>query len=742
MLTIFPAIAIAAIGAVGSLNNDTIPQDSIPVDTLFSKELDDFVITAKKKVIKSDGATLTYDLKEDVTSKGSTLLDALRKVPMVTVDGQDKIKINGDSNFKIYVNGKEEPMLEANYDKIFKSMPAESFSKIEVITEPGAKYDAEGTGGILNLITETKQSKDGYTGSITGNLSNRESALSLFGRAKYGNLNIDANINTAATLLSKQKQKSFKESIDYTNNEAYRLINEQTQNIGFKYFESALNASWTPDEKNIISFGGNYTGLDGSIDNMRQSSNMYDINGNRKWASLQIFNGSLKMGSASANASFQHNFSESGRLIIAYLFNYGKNPLHITAENIEEYNNSVPYSYSFNNINNYTREHTAQIDYSQYFKEKKHLLEAGTKMIFRDNSTNSTQGYGNSLNNWISDESEDVLLTQLQNIYALYASYTGTFGSWSVKTGLRYEHTDMGMKYLNRDNLKSWSDLNDIVPNAAITYMFSPYANLRLAYQMRISRPSLDQINPYQMNIMDNYVQEGNPNLSSQKNNNVSLTYSNFGGKIGGNIGITYSQTDNAIENYDYFDGQINYSTYANIGSRKNIALQGFMNYNISNKMSVSLNGRIAYVHLRSTSPDYSNHGWTGNYGANWSYTAPSDIKISAYGGQNVHNVSLQGYSSGFYYYGLGVSKDFLKNKSLNVALNASNIFQKYSSYKNYTYTKNHYVFNNWMNQSWRVSLSISWKFGHLSTPAKKVELDITNDDLSSGKKGQGGIGL
>ena len=145
------------------------------------EDLDEFVVTAEKPIIKSDGAKLTYDVEEDITSKGTTALDMLRKVPMVSVDGQDNIRINGQENFKIYVNGKEDAFLSANYQKVLKAMPAESISKVEVITDPDAKYDAEGTAGILNLITERSRKDEGYSGSLTANFSRLNAGASAFG---------------------------------------------------------------------------------------------------------------------------------------------------------------------------------------------------------------------------------------------------------------------------------------------------------------------------------------------------------------------------------------------------------------------------------------------------------------------------------------------------------------------------------------------------------------------------------
>ena len=113
-------------------------------------ELDDLVVTASVPLVHSDGAKLTYNVTEDPEAKSSNTLDILRKVPGVTVDAQENVKVNGQSSFKIFLNGKEDPMLSGDIKTILKSMPASTIQKIEVISEPGAKYEAEGTGGILN----------------------------------------------------------------------------------------------------------------------------------------------------------------------------------------------------------------------------------------------------------------------------------------------------------------------------------------------------------------------------------------------------------------------------------------------------------------------------------------------------------------------------------------------------------------------------------------------------------------
>lgn len=705
-------------------------------------DLDELVVTANKKIVQSDGAKLTYNLSEDNTTKGQTMLDALKKVPMVTVDGQDNIMINGDSNFKIYVNGKEEPMLQANASKIFKSMPAEAFQKIEVITEPGAKFDAEGTGGILNLITEQKQNKDGYTGTLSASFNNQMWGASAFGRVKTGKFTADANVNYANNGIWGQDQRSCEEQINHFSDDNHRQVTTGSQKVKFHYTDVNLNASCEFDDRNLFTFGGSYMDMNGRINSMTRNTAGYDRNGNRSFEFNQNLRGFLHNNSASANASYQHSFDNKGhRLNIAYLFNFGKSPLHAWSENTGVFNYEFPLPYSTTLTDSYNREHTVQLDYANPFGGDKHLLETGYKMILRHNTnTSSTLSGKNETEQIVTDE---VDMLQKQNIFAAYASYTGNYGNIGVKAGVRYEHTDMGIDFRKGENEDFDKTLDDVVPNAALTYMFSPASNLRLAYQMRISRPSLNQVNPYRLSIMETEVMTGNPDLESERNNKISLTYTNFSRIAGGNIGIEYSQTDNAITSYNYWIDNVTYQSYANIGHNRRFSFFGFFNWNITSKMTFSVNGRATYVSLKSKSPDYTNHGWQGNYGANWAYTAPGDLKLSVYGGQMIHRIMLQGHSSGYNYYGLGISRDFLKEKNLTVTVNASNFFTKYTSYKSYIKTEKYSVNTDWRNRNWTVGINLSWRFGHLKSQTKKTALQIQNDDKSMPEeKGGGGLGL
>lgn len=169
--------------------------DSLRADSIFkSLELQGVEVVKQKALVKSDIDKITYNIEDDPDSKANSTLDMLRKVPMVTVDGEDNIQVNGSSSFKVYVNSKPNQMMSNNPKEVLKSMPASSIKRIEVITNPGPKYDAEGVGGIINIITHGKNI-EGYTATFSANVNNQGLGAGAYTTIKSGKLTMSANLN-------------------------------------------------------------------------------------------------------------------------------------------------------------------------------------------------------------------------------------------------------------------------------------------------------------------------------------------------------------------------------------------------------------------------------------------------------------------------------------------------------------------------------------------------------------------
>lgn len=742
-LLLFLPASMSAATPDEPLTATTSAPDALLTDSVadIATELDDFVVVADRPIVHTDGAKLTYNMEEDPAAKGNTLLDALKKVPMVSVDGDDNIRINGESNFKIYVNGKEDPALSANYKNIFKAMPAESVVKVEVITEPGARYDAEGTAGIINLVTISKNSTDGYSGSVSASFSKKQAGGSLYGRMRKGKLALSANADYADGSIFKQSNTGETLTENLQSETRRFQVSRQRQNVGFRYAGAGLHFSYDLTDNDLLTADGTFYSVKGWISDASFSSSILSADGSLFGLSSRDAHGKIANTGVNAGTSWQHTFDEAGqKLILSYLFNYGYNNLN--ADFVQDKAEGAAIASPFQRSDNseWNHEHTVQADYINPFGGETHTLETGAKAVWRRNDAFAGNFYGNSAADAAESLAERSDITQKQDIYAVYASYNGKFGNLKATAGLRYEHTRMGIDFHYGDYTDFSKELNDVVPNAAIAYNFSHTSNLRLAYQMRISRPSLNQVNPFRLSIDPYQVETGNPDLGSEKSNKVAVTYSNFGGPLGGNVAIEYSTINNVISRYKYMADDVLYSSFANLGKSRNLSLSGYMQWTIIPRMQFTLNARISRQWFSAKSPDLSNKGWRLNYGANWSYSLSSGFRFNVYGGQLTRSYNLQGHNDGWYYYGVGLSKSFLKNDALTITLNASDFLQDSSSYKSVSRDENLITSTKYINKDWNVGISLSWNFGSLKTDVKRTSAAIDNDDKSSvgAKSGNG----
>ena len=721
------------------VSSDTVPTPGY--------DLEELVVEGERPIIQTDGAKLTYNVDEDPASESSTVLDILRKVPQVSVDGNGNIRLNGSDAFKFQLNGVDNPMLKQYAGQVLPSMPASMVVKIEVITEPGAKEDAEGTAGIINIITERTQAEDGARGSVTLQVANRNLTPSIFGIIKKDKVTLSLNANYQWGFAPQHAE--LESDILYREAAGGGSLNSVVgQKMKHQFGGGNLNFSWEPNAKNLFTVGADFMVFDARLNSIYGSTAMYDPAGAMLWSFNQQGHGNMRIFNLSANASYRHNFAEKGNfLVVSYLFNFGRNNLGVNREYLDFINYINPMPYESQGNKTFNRGHTVQLDYSNDFKSEKHLLEVGAKGIFRRNSARARQLLSeNPIEGGITlPPSEDIL--QPQDILAGYAVYTGSYGKLGVIGGLRYEHTRMGITDLLLVDRSFIRNLNDWVPNAALTWNFNDYSNMRLAYQMRISRPSIEQVNPFELQFSPYEIRKGNPELKSEHTHLVSLKYSAFAGVVGGSIGLEYNLADNAISSFTYLLQQNGFNTlvtsYANIGRKESGAFSAMFSLGLAKGMNLGVSGRIAYNHLSAPAESLSNHGWSGNIGASWNYTVASVNKFAVYGTWNSRIIDIQGYNSAFYFYGLSASRDFLKDKSLTLGLSANNFFQKGMKFKSYSPTANTVSYNTArVFNSWNLALSISWKFGSLKGQVKETGVEIKNEDINTSTNKPQGAGF
>jgi len=698
-----------------------------------NKNLAEVTVTALKPLIKVDLDKITYDIKSDPEAKSTTTLDMLRKVPMVTVDGDDKIQLKGSSSFKVYINGKPSGMMTKNASQALKSMPASSVKSIEVITEPGAKYDAEGLGGIINIVTD--KALNGVTGTLRAGTDTRGSNNGgLYFSSKLGKFGLTANLNYNA---QKNPQSTFFNERENLNPQSVNFITQDSHsssNYNFGY--GSIEASYEIDSLNLVSFSMNGN-LGGSKTNSTGKTSMLDNNRDTLSAYNQELHSSGNWGGVDMSVDYQRTFKKPDQLFsLSYRYSHtpDNSDNNSTLTGLRNYIGSTQHTLSEAGGN----EHTFQSDYSEPFN-KIHVIEFGAKFILRlNNSANSYFQQNPDTHAWdpIANRPQNNL-DQTQDILGAYGSYTLKLKKLSLRAGLRYEQTWSNV-LLTDTNFHF--NFRNLIPSVTMSYKFSESSSVRLSYNQRISRPGIWYLNPYVDNSNPNAIQQGNPDLSPEISNSFSVNYSNITPKLTVNTNLYTAFTNNSIERVSsLLNDSTTFTTFKNIGLSTRSGLSLSVNWQPSKLLRINGNGNCNYVNMSTNDGSgIQNKGVNYGFQAGVQYTLPFELKWSMNYGYSSPNVYLQGKYSGYYYYNTSLSHDFF-NKKLNVNLRASNFISKSLNFTSSMSTAE-YKSNSFYSYVYRnFGVTVVYSFGKLKEQIKKVQRTIENSDVKGGGQSNGG---
>ena len=713
----------------------------VDLGTLYTSEDSEMLagveVVAQKPLVKAEIDKIAYSIEDDPDAKTNTTLEMLRKVPLVTVDAEDNIQVNGSSNFKVHVNGKPNTLMSNNPKEVLRSLPANSVKSIEVITEPGAKYDAEGIGGILNIIT-TEARMQGYNVTLGANAGNRNAGAYAYGTVQVGKFTATGNYSYSAQYAPRGYSSSGRE--DYTSDQYKYLRSDGSSESDGTFQFGNIEASYEIDTMNLITFSTNVFSGGFDSDN-RSASEMLDAN--RAFAYRYDTRGesSNSFGNVGVNLDYQHSMKRKGEYLTAsYKFN--NSPNNSEAETFYEDIEAVPFDLFDQRYDNDARtaEHTVQLDYVNPLNDM-HYIDAGAKYIFRKNTSDSKYFLEQPDGSFLQSDEMSSMFDQGQHILAAYADYQLKWKKLGVKAGVRYEHTFMDVEYALQPERNFDAGFDNVVPTANLSYMLGTTSSLRANYNMRINRPGIWYLNPFRDESNPTSVSYGNPNLDTEKSHNLGLTYSSFTAKFSVNATINYMFINNGIERYSFMNDGVMESTYGNVSKTKRTRLSLWANWNPGSTTRISINASGSYADYKSDMLRSHNYGWQGNLFGNVQQTLPWKLRLSLYGGGSTANVSLQGEGSSYYFYGIGLSRAFLKEDRLNISISTSNLFQKYMTYNSETLTDTFRSWSESKSPNRYVGVSVSWRFGELKTQVKKAARSINNDDVKAGGNNSGGSG-
>jgi len=704
--------------------------------------LKDVVVTSQKKLIENRIDKLVFNAENDITSQGGVATDILKKIPQVSIDADGNVELAGNGGIRFLINGKPSTAFGNNVADVLQSIPASQIKSVEVITNPGAKYDAQGMGGIINIIL--KQTKvNGINSNLSLSVGTRIENGSYNITVRRGNFGMNAFISGNARLTAETPSELDRISTDSIAKEYFLLHQEGSTSTSRYGTQSGIGFDWTLNKYNNLSGNINYNrfgnknsgvidqaqqrmpfGTDTFIDVVHSTNNLYNKFG---------FN------STDASLNFKRTFAkEDQSLEINLNTSFGNNKI-----NADNYQTLPPNDSVFYGIinNNYGKENEAEleINYSQPFT-KDILFDAGADITFNDiNSASNVFALEAGTKDYLYDTSVSNALSYNQKVYALYAEISLPAGHlFDLKAGTRYERTEINSFYSNATEQVKTPGYNTWVPSVYLLRKLTEKQTLKLSYSKRIERPDYGDLNPFINTTDPKNITAGNPYLKPEIGNRIELAYNHDFGNAGSfMVSGFYRVNSNDIQPYtavypsleigDSVYYNVAVSTRENIGTEKNMGLSLFGNLKATDKFTLRLNLMFFKRHIIN-GIDLWRDPTSFNYRANLnaSYQFNKDLSAEFFGNFNSARNEVQGKYPSFTSYTFAARKK-LFNQKASIALTATNIFAKYVNQPTILYGTN-FTTNSLRKIPFRsVGLNFTWKFGKLDFKKDKDEdKDIT----------------
>lgn len=670
---------------------------------------------------------IIYNVKADAERESLSTLDIMRKVPLLAVDADGHIRFRSSRNFKILVNGRESGLFSNNPSDALKAFPAANVERIEVITTPPVKYDAEGLAGIINIITNRNQS-DGYNGR-----------LSVTGKYPVGKPG-----SASGSLNIKSKQIGFENyigSIDYKMPASVSSLErsvhgpDQASNLsqntrqpwqnGFFYWSSSL--SYNIDSMNLITASIDIN--DGEYKAFENQSSLNLSGADEQEGYSLTGNTTNPWNTKSVNVDYEKSFKNDKKksLVASYRFDHEHDITSTHLDFEENVNYKINALLQRNTSGSDT--HSFQIDYTQSVHQL--TMEIGAKANLRRNSINDDNTIG--LVSQPSSEADTLTgnLENTQDVFSVYNSYGYNCKSFSINGGLRLEGT-----YIHSENrgLQDFSNhyLN-LAPSLAVKRTLKNGTNINIGFSRRLARPSVYDLNPF-INYSNPYVRAlGNPSLKPATTNRAEIScskYSNFSFSLG----MTYSGTRGGIQKVSYWDNKqdVLVTQSANVGKLDNVGANIFISGAPLKPMELSLNGTLSYITAKGFIEQswYSNNGFQESLAVTARYSFLHDWSSGLTINYNSPYISFMNKSSSNFYYAASVSK-LLMSKKFSLSASLINPSAKYRDflYKTWNPDFNQKIIRRDYYRSY--SLSLSYRFGHLNSQIRKSRASIQNSDVS-----------
>ncbi|WP_460910727.1 TonB-dependent receptor [Spirosoma areae] len=726
------------------------------------RTLNEVEVVGQASLVEEKVDRLVYNADKDLTAKGGDATDVMRKVPLLSVDLDGNVSLRGSSNVRVLINNKPSTIVASSVADALKQIPADMIKTVEVITSPSAKYDAEGSAGIINIITK-KTTLQGFTLNIDSGVGNRGSNLGLNGNLRTGkmgfslsgfgraNYNVVGNFANTQTTVGKNGTTTTEQSADTRNQGVFGQYT-----LGWDYDiskTSAITASLRYGARNNVQYQDNF---------LTKTSGLYFPTYNSRNVQTKDLSGTVD-----ANVDYTRTYATPQQeLSLSAQYSRNNRNNDFTADILSSADFSTITSRQQNLNDSYNQESTFQLNYQTPIGTNQ-LIEFGGKGIFRQVESSFSYNYGVGTASFLPDPNRTGnTLNYDQNIGAGYVSYTLTTKSkFTIKVGTRYEHTTINANYSQNQPGEqggaAGQDLGipgygNLVPSINISKSLKGGKTIKLAYNRRLQRPGIQFLNPNINAANPTNITQGNPLLSPELTDNVELSTSAYVKSVYLNVSLFARQTNNSITSVrdtvtssvgqvtNPVLSQVIRTTYLNIGRESAYGTNVFGNATLFSKWQIGGGFDLYYAYLTNNNAasiyQATNSGWVITGRVFTSLNIKNGWGLQGFGFFRGKEIQLQGYRGGFGFYSIGVKKD-LKDKRGSFGIAGENFFSHPFTIRSESaspiFTQSSVV--NLYNAGVRVNFS--YKFGKLSfdTPQRKRGRSVENDDVKGGEGGGDG---
>ncbi|MBP1630060.1 MAG: TonB-dependent receptor [Bacteroidetes bacterium] len=705
---------------LSEIKNDTLVLKDLKLQAS-SSNLVEVSIEAKIERFELSADKLIMNIDESLANSVTNAFDLLKTVPGVIIDKDDNLTLNGKSGILFQYNSRDLKLPWEGIVNMLKGMTPDQVEKFEIISNPSAKYDSEGTAGIINIKLKTNKNYGingsvGTSASYRNVLNNRSSVnLNYVDNKWTSSLNYSNNNSTYEweskeqrytakqerdTILIRNTSKSTNKNNNHNLNFSADYLIDSSQSVGISIGYSKSLSPWI--EKTtpylISSYPSYFSRIDSSFNYMVGSKRNSD-NFNLSLSYIK------KLDTNDANISADLYFSSNSSL---------NNNLKDNKYFIGDINETLLREEAFEeSTNTQTRNFSARVD---YFKPltKTTKLELGIKsnLNFNDNSFSSLFLENQNGNSFINDTNKSNHFKYFENINSIYSSFSKSFSkNTSLRLGIRFEQTNTQGYQYTLDSTTTRSYFN-VFPNINFSHAFSMKNRFNISYSYRISRPWSSSLNPFLSKSSDYYYSKGNPMLEPQFSHSIYLSQSFFS-KLYVNVSYSYTK-----DNVSWLSEKKPYPSIAVISSPYNLRNSHHASIGLSFNHDLfkwwnlwaSASGNYNKIESKNDNKNINNQSIGFNINASTNVTLPKKWRINAYWYYSSSSLYGVTKSNGWQGLSVGLNKTFFK-ESLSLGINISGLLEKQKSYSET-------IYNSTISKSWRpylgptYSLNLRYKFG------------------------------